>query len=120
MISLISATSTKFILLPTARWETIVRIWFSVCCVSIAGIISNRLIMVLSTVVGLPKLTDHAVVQEVAAKHGPDTTTAQVLIAWGAYRGISVIPKSVHEGIFTFLVNEFAFHGFQTSLHTGI
>lgn len=51
-------------------------------------------------VVGLPKLTEHAVVQEIAAKHGPNTTTAQILIAWGAYRGFSVIPKSVQESGF--------------------
>jgi len=45
--------------------------------------------------VGLPKLTENPIVQEVAAKHG--ATPAQVLIAWGAYRGFSVIPKSVQE-----------------------
>jgi L-glyceraldehyde reductase len=54
----------------------------------------------LSIVVGLPKLTEHHVVQEVATKHGSNTTTAQVLIAWGAYRGFSIIPKSVNEGEF--------------------
>jgi len=53
--------------------------------------------------VGLPKLTDHPVVQEIAAKHGSKTTPAQILIAWGAYRGFSVIPKSVHEGKFPFV-----------------
>jgi len=53
--------------------------------------------------VGLPKLTDHQLVQEIAAKHGSKTTPAQVLIAWGAYRGFSVIPKSVHEGKFPFV-----------------
>jgi L-glyceraldehyde reductase len=46
-------------------------------------------------VVGKPKLTEHAVVEEVAKKLG--ATTAQVLVAWGAYRGYSVIPKSVQE-----------------------
>lgn len=44
---------------------------------------------------GKPKLTDNAVVQEVAKKLG--ATPAQVLIAWGAKRGYSVIPKSVQE-----------------------
>ncbi|KAF8161370.1 NADP-dependent oxidoreductase domain-containing protein [Crassisporium funariophilum] len=42
-----------------------------------------------------PKLTEHPVVEEVAKKLG--ATTAQVLIAWGVYRGYSVIPKSVQE-----------------------
>jgi L-glyceraldehyde reductase len=46
-------------------------------------------------VVGKPKLTEHPVVEEVAQKLG--ATTAQVLVAWGAYRGYSVIPKSVQE-----------------------
>ena len=45
--------------------------------------------------IGKPKLTDHAVVHEIAKKLG--ATTAQVLVAWGAYRGYSVIPKSVQE-----------------------
>ncbi|KAJ7033422.1 NADP-dependent oxidoreductase domain-containing protein [Mycena alexandri] len=45
--------------------------------------------------IGLKKLTDEAVVQEVAAKLG--ATPAQVLVAWGVYRGYSVIPKSVQE-----------------------
>lgn len=53
--------------------------------------------------VGLPKLTDHPVVQEIAAKHGSKTTPAQILIAWGAHRGFSVIPKSVHKGKFPFI-----------------
>ncbi|GLB37917.1 putative aldehyde reductase [Lyophyllum shimeji] len=48
-----------------------------------------------NNLVGLPKLTDHPVVVEVAQKLG--ATTAQVLIAWGAKRGYSVIPKSVKE-----------------------
>jgi len=47
-------------------------------------------------VAGKPKLTDNAVVQEVAKKLG--ATPAQVLIAWGVKRGYSVIPKSVQEG----------------------
>jgi L-glyceraldehyde reductase len=41
-------------------------------------------------------LTEHPIVKEVAKKLG--ATEAQVLVAWGAYRGYSVIPKSVHEG----------------------
>jgi len=40
-----------------------------------------------------PKLTEHAVVKEVAAKLG--ATEAQVLIAWAVSRGWTVIPKSV-------------------------
>ncbi|KIY69782.1 Aldo/keto reductase [Cylindrobasidium torrendii FP15055 ss-10] len=40
-----------------------------------------------------PKLTEHPVVKAVADKLG--ATTAQVLVAWGAKRGYSVIPKSV-------------------------
>ncbi|KAF6759988.1 NADP-dependent oxidoreductase domain-containing protein [Ephemerocybe angulata] len=44
---------------------------------------------------GKPKLTEHPVVEEVAKKLG--ATTAQVLVAWGVYRGYSVIPKSVQE-----------------------
>lgn len=44
---------------------------------------------------GLPKLTDHEKVQEIASRLG--ATPAQVLVAWGAYRGYSVIPKSVQE-----------------------
>lgn len=44
---------------------------------------------------GLPHLTDHPVIQEVAKKLG--STSAQVLIAWGAQRGYSVIPKSIQE-----------------------
>lgn len=46
-------------------------------------------------VVGKPKLTDYPVVQEIAQKLG--ATPAQVLIAWGVYRGYIVIPKSVQE-----------------------
>lgn len=42
-----------------------------------------------------PKLTDHPVVIEVAKKL--DATPAQILVAWGAHRGYSVIPKSVQE-----------------------
>lgn len=48
-----------------------------------------------NNLVGMPKLTDHPVVVQVAQKLG--ATTAQVLIAWGAHRGYSVIPKSVKE-----------------------
>lgn len=47
--------------------------------------------------VGLPKLTENSVIQEIATKRGPKTTPAQVLIAWGVHRGFSVIPKSVQE-----------------------
>jgi L-glyceraldehyde reductase len=46
-------------------------------------------------VLGKPKLTDHPVVVEVAKKL--NATPAQVLVAWGVYRGYSVIPKSVQE-----------------------
>lgn len=45
--------------------------------------------------IGKPKLTEHTAVQEVADKL--KATTAQVLVAWGAHRGYSVIPKSVQE-----------------------
>jgi len=45
--------------------------------------------------IGLPLLIENPVVKEVAKKLG--ATEAQVLIAWGVYRGYSVIPKSVHE-----------------------
>lgn len=50
-----------------------------------------------SAVKNKPKLTEHSVVKEVAQKLG--ATEAQVLIAWGAKRGYSVIPKSVQEGM---------------------
>lgn len=46
--------------------------------------------------VGKPMLTENAAVKEVAEKLG--ATPAQVLVAWGVYRGYSVIPKSVQEG----------------------
>lgn len=46
-----------------------------------------------NNLVGKPKLTEHPVVEEIAKKLG--ATTAQVLVAWGVYRGYSVIPKSV-------------------------
>jgi len=45
--------------------------------------------------VGAPLLIENPVVKEVAKKLG--ATEAQVLITWCAYRGYSVIPKSVHE-----------------------
>ncbi|PPQ78985.1 hypothetical protein CVT25_002269 [Psilocybe cyanescens] len=48
-----------------------------------------------NNVLGKPKLTDHPVIQETAKKL--DATPAQVLIAWGAARGYSVIPKSVQK-----------------------
>ncbi|PFH52195.1 hypothetical protein AMATHDRAFT_57557 [Amanita thiersii Skay4041] len=44
---------------------------------------------------GYAKLTDHPTVQEVAKR--VNATPAQVLIAWGAARGQSIIPKSVQE-----------------------
>lgn len=48
-----------------------------------------------NNLIGLPKLTDHEKVKEIASKLG--ATPAQVLVAWGVYRGYSVIPKSVQE-----------------------
>ncbi|KAG5635650.1 hypothetical protein H0H81_010520 [Sphagnurus paluster] len=48
-----------------------------------------------NNLIGKPKLTEHAVVLEVAQKL--NATPAQVLVAWGAHRGYSVIPKSVQE-----------------------
>lgn len=48
-----------------------------------------------NNMVGVPMLTENVIVQEVANKLG--ATPAQVLVAWGAYRGYSVIPKSVQE-----------------------
>ncbi|KAJ6593199.1 NADP-dependent oxidoreductase domain-containing protein [Mycena capillaripes] len=48
-----------------------------------------------NNLIGVKKLTDEPVVEEIAAKLG--ATPAQVLVAWGAYRGYSVIPKSVQE-----------------------
>ncbi|KAK7691934.1 hypothetical protein QCA50_005339 [Cerrena zonata] len=44
---------------------------------------------------GQTKIVDYPEVKEVADKLG--ATPAQVLVAWGAYRGYSVIPKSVQE-----------------------
>ncbi|PCH42768.1 Aldo/keto reductase [Wolfiporia cocos MD-104 SS10] len=48
-----------------------------------------------NNVFGKPKLTNYPEVQAIAQKLG--ATTAQVLIAWGVYRGYSVIPKSVQQ-----------------------
>ena len=48
-----------------------------------------------NNLVNKPKLTDHPTVIEIAKKL--NATPAQVLIAWGVYRGYSVIPKSVQE-----------------------
>ncbi|GBE80808.1 Aldehyde reductase 1 [Sparassis crispa] len=48
-----------------------------------------------NNMLGKPKLTDFPEVKEVAKKL--DATPAQVLIAWGVYRGYCVIPKSVHK-----------------------
>jgi L-glyceraldehyde reductase len=45
---------------------------------------------------GKKQLVDYPEVQQVAERLG--ATTAQVLIAWGVYRGCSVIPKSVQKG----------------------
>lgn len=45
--------------------------------------------------VGKPKLTDYPAIVEIAK--AKNATPAQILIAWGAYRGYSVIPKSVQE-----------------------
>ncbi|TFL02837.1 NADP-dependent oxidoreductase domain-containing protein [Pterulicium gracile] len=44
---------------------------------------------------GKPKITDHPVVNKIAEKL--NATPAQVLVAWGVYRGYSVVPKSVQE-----------------------
>ncbi|KAF8340944.1 NADP-dependent oxidoreductase domain-containing protein [Amanita rubescens] len=48
-----------------------------------------------NNLVGKPKVVDHPIVAEVAKKLG--ATPAQVLVAWGATRGYSVIPKSINE-----------------------
>lgn len=45
--------------------------------------------------VGKPKLTENPVVIDIAKRL--NATPAQVLVAWGARRGQSVIPKSVQE-----------------------
>lgn len=47
--------------------------------------------------IGLPMLTEHPRMKEVAKKL--EATEAQVLVAWGAYREYSFVPKSIHEGI---------------------
>ena len=44
---------------------------------------------------GIVQLTDHPIVTAIA--QGCNATPAQVLIAWAARRGQSVIPKSVKE-----------------------
>ncbi|KAJ7496603.1 NADP-dependent oxidoreductase domain-containing protein [Mycena latifolia] len=49
-----------------------------------------------NNLIGEKKLTDEPIVEEIATRLG--ATTAQVLVAWGVYRGYSVIPKSVQEG----------------------
>ena len=49
-------------------------------------------------VAGHKKLTEYPEVLEIAKKL--NATPAQVLIAWGAKRGYSVIPKSVTPGTF--------------------
>ena len=48
---------------------------------------------------GHKKLTEYPETLEIAEKH--NATAAQVLIAWGAKRGYSVIPKSVTPGGYT-------------------
>ncbi|KAF8652280.1 hypothetical protein AX16_004469 [Volvariella volvacea WC 439] len=48
-----------------------------------------------NNLVNAPKLTDDSAIQSIASRL--NATPAQVLIAWGAYRGYSVIPKSVQE-----------------------
>ncbi|KAF4620925.1 hypothetical protein D9613_000937 [Agrocybe pediades] len=48
-----------------------------------------------NNVLGKPKFVEHPSLAEIAKKL--NATPAQVLIAWGAYRGYSVIPKSVQE-----------------------
>ena len=51
---------------------------------------------VVVAVTGEAKIVDYPEVKAVAEKL--NATPAQVLIAWGAYRGYSVIPKSVNKG----------------------
>jgi len=46
-------------------------------------------------VLGKPRLTEFPEVVKIAKKL--NATPAQVLIAWGVYRGYSVIPKSVQK-----------------------
>ncbi|KAJ7283229.1 NADP-dependent oxidoreductase domain-containing protein [Mycena rebaudengoi] len=48
-----------------------------------------------NNLIGIKKLTDEPVVEEIAKRL--NATPAQVLVAWGVYRGYSVIPKSVQE-----------------------
>ena len=45
--------------------------------------------------VGRQQLTESADIKAIADKFG--ATAAQVLVAWGAHRGYTVIPKSVQE-----------------------
>lgn len=52
--------------------------------------------LIIRKVQGKTKLVDYPEVKEVADRLG--ATTAQVLVAWGVYRGYSVIPKSVQKG----------------------
>lgn len=49
-----------------------------------------------NNVIGAKKIIDYESVKVIADQLG--ATTAQVLVAWGAFDGCSVIPKSVHEG----------------------
>ncbi|KAI0061866.1 Aldo/keto reductase [Artomyces pyxidatus] len=48
-----------------------------------------------NNLLGKTKLVDYPAVTEVAKRLG--ASTAQVLVAWGVYRGYSVIPKSVQQ-----------------------
>ena len=54
-----------------------------------------------NNVINKTKLVDYDAVRTIADELG--ATTAQVLIAWGAYEGCSVIPKSVQESASSFL-----------------
>lgn len=49
-----------------------------------------------NNITGKTKLVDYPEVKDIADRLG--ATSAQVLIAWGAYDGCSVIPKSVQKG----------------------
>jgi L-glyceraldehyde reductase len=59
----------------------------------------NDWVLKARTVQGLRKLVDYPEVKEVAERLG--ASPAQVLIAWGASRGLSVVCKSVQKGRWT-------------------
>jgi L-glyceraldehyde reductase len=59
----------------------------------------NDWVLKTRTVQGLRKLVDYPEVKEVAERLG--ASPAQVLIAWGASRGLSVVCKSVQKGRWT-------------------